>query len=120
VERATTYSYPLGLGFETYNAIGALQTVDRAGNKLTGAGTLTIDGKDIPYNSVREYMAALSGAPELASCSVRKIVRYALARPLVSGDEPALNDFATRFEQGGRRYQAFIAGMAEAGCAPEE
>jgi hypothetical protein len=104
----------LGVGFEMYNAIGALQTVDQAGNKLTGAGTLTIGGKPIAYSNVREYVAAVSSAPELSGCLVHKMLQYALARPLVPADGPALTDLTTRFDQGGHHYRAFLASLAEA------
>jgi hypothetical protein len=104
---------PLGIAFERYDAIGALQTMDAGGNRLTGAGTLTVNGQDIPYNDVREFVSALTRSTDVGACLARKVLQYAFARPLAAEDEAVITELSTRFAQGGHRYQGLLASLAE-------
>jgi hypothetical protein len=104
---------PLGVAFEQYDAIGALQTMDQAGNRLTGTGSLTIDSQEVPYTNVREFVAALTRSADVGACLSRKVVQYAFARPLAGPDEPMLAELSARFAQGGHRYKGLLAGLAE-------
>jgi hypothetical protein len=104
---------PLGIAFEAYDAIGALQTKDQAGNALTGVGVLTVDGQEFPYKNVREFVAALTRSTDVGSCLARKVVQYAFARPLAGGDEAMVKEVTTRFSEGGHRYRGLLAGLAE-------
>jgi hypothetical protein len=103
---------PLGLAFEQYDAIGALQTMDQAGNRLTGAGSLTVDGQEVPYTNVREFVAALTRSADVGGCLARKVVQYAFARPLAGADEPILAEVSAQFARGGQRYRGLLAGLA--------
>jgi hypothetical protein len=104
---------PLGVAFEGYDAIGAVQTRDQAGNPLTGAGTLLVGAEEVAFSNVREFVAALSRSADVGACLARKVVQYALARPLADGDEPMVTDVAARFARGGHRYQRLLATLAE-------
>jgi hypothetical protein len=108
---------PLGLAFETYDAIGRFQSEDEAGNKLTGAGTLSVGGKDVAYTNVREFIGALSQSPALAQCMVRKIAQYTLARPLEGTDDGMIEDLSKRFSERGNRYKALLGLMSESAWA---
>ena len=108
---------PLGLAFETYDAIGRFQAMDEAGNKLTGAGTLKVGNDDVPYNNMREFVAALSRSPDLATCMVRKVAQYTFARPLGSADQPVVADLAGRFTEGKHRYKALLTALTESAWA---
>jgi hypothetical protein len=103
---------PLGLAFERYDAIGALQTEDQAGNALTGAGSLRAGNDEIPFTSVREFVAALTRSSDVGTCLARKVVQYAFARPLGSADEPAVEALTDGFAQGGHRYRGFLGALA--------
>jgi hypothetical protein len=104
---------PLGIAFEAYDAIGALQTKDAAGNALTGAGTMMVGDKEVPYSNVREFVAALTRSADIGACMARKVVQYTFARPLFQGDEPLVAELAGRFARGGNRYQGFLTNLAE-------
>jgi hypothetical protein len=104
---------PLGLAFEAYDAIGALQTKDQAGNALTGAGSLMVGTEEVPYTNVREFVAALTRSADIGACMARKVVQYAFARPLFQGDEPLVTELSGRFTRDGNRYQAFLGALAE-------
>ena len=103
---------PLGIAFEGYDAIGALQTMDQAGNRLTGAGSLTVDGQEVPYTNVREFVAALTRSADVGGCLARKVVQYSLARPLAGPDEPMLGEVSAGFARGGHRYRSLLAALA--------
>ncbi len=104
---------PLGLAFETYDAVGAFQSQDELGNPLTGAGSLTIGNEKLPYNNVREFVAAFSKMPELEPCFVHKALQYALARPLNGADGAAIDDLLARYRAQGGRYRALLGALAE-------
>jgi hypothetical protein len=108
---------PLGLAFETYDAIGRFQAMDEAGNKLTGAGTLKIGNEDIAYTNVREFIGGLTKSPALAQCMVRKMAQYTLARPLTGGDDAMVADLAKHFGERGNRYKALLGLMTESAWA---
>jgi hypothetical protein len=104
---------PLGLAFETYDAIGRYQTMDEVGNKLTGAGTLKVGNDDVAYSNMREFVAALSRSPALATCMVRKVAQYTFARPLGDADDKVITDLAAQFGAGSHRYKALLTAMTE-------
>jgi hypothetical protein len=104
---------PLGLAFEGYDAIGAVQTTDQAGNRLTGAGSLTVDGQEVPYTNVREFVAALTRSADVGECLSRKVVQYAFARPLAGADEPMLKEVSGAFAKSGHRYRRLLVALAE-------
>ena len=104
---------PLGLAFEQYDAIGALQTMDQAGNRLTGTGSLTVAGQEVPFTSVREFVAALTRSSDVGACLARKVVQYAFARPLAGEDEPMVNELAARFAGSGHRYRGLLSVLAQ-------
>ena len=110
---------PLGIAFEAYDAIGALQTKDAAGNPLTGAGTLQVGDRQVPFSNVREFVAALTGSADIGACMARKVVQYAFARPLFKGDEPLPTRMAGRIREGGNRYQGSLAALADSACIRE-
>jgi hypothetical protein len=105
---------PLGVAFEAYDAIGVLRTKDQAGNALTGAGTLTVGDREIPFANVREFVAALTSSSDVGACLSRKVVQYAFARPLDDPDQPMVADLAAHFAEGGHRYKRWLGLLAEA------
>jgi hypothetical protein len=104
---------PLGLAFETYDAIGRYQARDESGNALTGAGEIEIAGQRIRYANTAEFVTALVRHPALDGCLVHKLVQYAFARPLAPGDQPLVDQLSGRFRQQGGRYRALIQDVAD-------
>jgi hypothetical protein len=104
---------PLGIALEAYDAVGALQTRDAAGNALTGAGVLRVGDRQVPFANIREFVAALTSSADVGACLARKVVQYAFARPLDGADEPLVAALAARFGKSNHRYRAFLAGLAE-------
>ena len=103
---------PLGLAFETYDAVGAFQAEDESGNPLTGAGSLAVGAETVPYTSVNEFVAALVRHPDLQPCFVRKALQYTLARPLGDADAAAVDDLVARHQAQGGRYRALLEALA--------
>jgi hypothetical protein len=104
---------PLGLAFETYDAIGRFQTMDESGNALTGMGSLKVGDKDVPYSNMREFVAALSQSPALSTCIVRKVAQYTFARPLGTADDDVVKSLSGRFAEGKSRYQTLLTALTE-------
>jgi hypothetical protein len=104
---------PLGLAFETYDAVGGFQSQDELGNPLTGAGSLTVGNQTMPYSNVREFVTAFSKMPGLEPCFVHKALQYALARPLSGADQVAVDALLARYRAQGGRYRALLAALAE-------
>ena len=104
---------PLGLAFETYDAVGAFQSQDEDGNPLTGAGRLPVGNETVAYTSVKEFVAALVRHPDLEPCFVRKALQYTLARPLGDPDAAAVDELVGRHRTQGGRYRALLGALAE-------
>jgi hypothetical protein len=104
---------PVGVAFETFDGIGAYQTTDSRGNKLTGVGMLNVAGQDLPFNDFRQFVEALLKEPSLPSCLARKVLQYSSSRPLAAGDAAAVDALVGRFNQGGRHYRDLLAAVAE-------
>lgn len=78
---------PIGLGLESYDAIGRYRTTDDAGMPITAGGQLP-GGQS--FSGAKELAALVAEDPAFASCAVRKLYSYALGRPPV--DEPSHQD----------------------------
>ena len=108
---------PLGLAFETFDAIGALMLEDEAGNPLTGAGTLIQEGQERPYANARAFAQLLGVDSQLSPCLARKLLQYGFARPLESGDAPVARGVLEAFERGGGTYPALLEAVAGLGLS---
>jgi hypothetical protein len=111
---------PLGLPFETYDAIGGYQARDEAGNALTGAGEIEIAGQRIRYANTAEFVTVLARHPGLDACLVQKVVQYTFARPLAGEDQPLVDQLGARFRQQGGRYRALLQEVADRALLPPE
>lgn len=108
---------PLGLAFETYDAIGRFRSTDEQGNPLTGAGTLKVGNDRVDYRNVREFVAALVRTPALDECFARKLTQYTFARPLGHGDDRLVKELATGFAGRGHRWKALVQLLTESAWA---
>ncbi len=70
---------PIGLGLETYNAIGAYRDMD-AGKPIDSTGQLPTGET---FAGAKELAALVAIKPEFARCAASKLYSYALGRPPV-------------------------------------
>ena len=88
---------PLGLAFESYDAIGRFRTMD-VGKPLELAGTLTAaEPEGAPFKNGAELMKLLAGSPTASACFVKTAFRYAHGREPGAGDSCTIDRLAAQF-----------------------
>ena len=102
---------PLGIPFESYDAIGALRTMDGPApvdpsSELSG--TAHSDG---PVKDAQELAARLAGSDEVRDCLVLQWFRYALGRDVGAADAPSLTQLRRIFRESGNRVPTLIAAI---------
>ena len=84
---------PLGFGLENFDAIGRWRTRDANGKPVDSLATLP---GDITFSSPKELKDLLLSSDELFLRNLaRKMLAYALGRPLEYYDEPVVTDLVT-------------------------
>jgi len=99
---------PLGLGLEHFDAIGAYRKTDN-GYEIDATGDL--DGQ--AFDGARELGALLAGMPELGACVARRFYRHGLGHLEERAEEPAIDQLAERFAEGGYRVKDLVAILVE-------
>jgi hypothetical protein len=102
---------PLGIPFESYDAIGALRTMDGpvpVDPTSELAGTAHSDG---PVKNAEELAARLAGSDEVRDCLVKQWFRYALGRDVGAADATSLAQLRQIFKQADSRIPALIAAI---------
>lgn len=94
---------PLGLGFENFDAIGALRTLEE-GMPVDASGAL--DGT--PFVGARTLGERLSTDPRVARCVVRQVYRFAQGRLDTEGEAATLAILTRRFEENGFRFKRLL------------
>jgi len=100
---------PLGFGLSRYDAIGALRTVDDAGQPISGEGSF--DGKAPDFDGAAELSAALHEDPDVSACVVRQVHRYAYGRSETEADDCAIDELRAEFEASGRSFEALLVAL---------
>ncbi|MFT5127700.1 MAG: hypothetical protein ACI8W8_001307, partial [Rhodothermales bacterium] len=101
---------PLAFGLEKFDGIGAYHTKDEHGNPLRDDGEILIPGspKAQDYANAAELMHMLASSTRVKQSLTWKLAQFALGRPLVGADVPAMNDIHTRAQKSGGTYPATI------------
>lgn len=101
---------PLGYGLAHYDAIGALRTVDDAGQPIAAEGSF--DGQGEPdFDGAAELSAALREHPDASACVVRQVHRYAYGRGETEADDCAIEGLVADFEASGRSFEALLVAL---------
>ncbi|MEM9728028.1 MAG: DUF1588 domain-containing protein [Myxococcota bacterium] len=87
---------PIGLAFENFDAMGAFRETE---NGITIDASGQLDG--VPYDGPLEAGEALRNHPNLGSCFVRTLFRYAVGRDAVPTEWPLIDYLGERFAEGG-------------------
>ena len=85
--------------------------MDRHGNKLREDGTILFPGakQPIAYSNAAELMDLLAGSDRVRESITRKVVQFALGRPLVAADEPMLAEINRATQEQGGTYARLIS-----------
>jgi hypothetical protein len=94
---------PLGLGFENFDALGALRTLEE-GMPVDASGE--IDGRS--FVGARALGERLSTDPRLARCLVKQVYRFAQGRLDTEGEAATLALLTRGFEEGGFRFKRLL------------
>jgi hypothetical protein len=104
---------PLAFGLEKYDGTGAFHEKDEHGNKLREDGEILIPGteKPIAYRNAAELMNLLAGSERVRETLTWKITQFALGRPLVAADVPALEKIHASAQKNGGTYESVITAI---------
>ena len=106
---------PLAFGLEKFNGLGAYQESDEHGNKLREDGEILFPGQAEPvwYKSSAEMMDLLAKSGRVRQTLTRGLTQFALGRPLVLEDEPAMTKIHEAARQGGGTYASIMTAIVK-------
>ncbi len=96
---------PIGFAYEHYDGIGAYRTEDADGLPIDATGTLP-DG--VGFTDALDLLRPLSFSPKYSKCVTQKTFTYALGRPPVIEDIPALSTIEARFVRNDLRFTDLV------------
>ena len=96
---------PIGLGLESFDAIGRYRTSYAEGDAIDATGMLP-SGES--FDGLLELSSLLADDPRLARCVTEKLMTYALSRKLEDGDQPYLDELGERFTAEGSSLRALL------------
>lgn len=97
---------PLGLGMEDFDPIGRHRTLE--GTKPVDASG-DVDGK--PFVGAKELGAALAAHPEIGSCQVRNLYRFATGHLEVEGEMGTIATLTQKFEGSGYKVKPLLVDL---------
>ncbi len=105
---------PLAFGLEKFDGLGAYHEIDEHGNSLREDGEILFPGESEPvaYDSITEMMDRLADSDRVRRNFTRKITQFALGRPLVASDQPAVEEIHRAAQAGGGTYQSAVKAIA--------
>jgi hypothetical protein len=95
---------PLAYAFEKYDGVGVLHEQDEFGNALREDGEVLFpgEGKAVQFKTVSELMDLLARHERVRENLSRKLIQFAIGRPLTAEDSAAVSQIhRTALAQGG-------------------
>jgi hypothetical protein len=99
---------PLGLAFESFDAIGRWRTTDNGGSVDVSGLRINIFQPPPVISGAVELAKLLADRPEAHECMVRQWLTYALKRELTMADEATVTQVAATFRARGFNLQELI------------
>ena len=98
-----------------FDGLGAYKEVDEHGNALRDDGQILFPGEaePVPYNTASEMMDLLAQSDRVRQSLTRKLAQFALGRPLVAEDEPAIAGIHQQARQAGFTYAGLITALIQ-------
>lgn len=97
---------PMGLPFETFDAIGRYRTTDH-GLPIDASG----DFDSQPVADARELGIAMAQSDSVANCLVRKYYSYAHGFAERAADGTVLNELGSSFRESGYQFRELVLGV---------
>jgi hypothetical protein len=102
---------PIGFALENFDAVGSYRTIDRTDSPIVVDGRL-FDGTK--FNGVVEFRQRLLAHKErFVHTATRKLMTYALGRPVEHDDLPVVRGIMRDAAPSGYRWSALIMGIVE-------
>jgi len=104
---------PLAFGLEKFDGLGSRHEIDEHGNELREDGEILFPGaaKPVSYGAAAEMMDLLAGNDRVRRTITRKLTQFAMGRPLVAGDESAVEWIHRSAQASGGTYQDLITAI---------
>ena len=105
---------PLAFGLEKFDGLGSFRENDEYGNQMREDGEILIPGAAEPvrYHTSAELMDLLAQSPRVGETITWKLVQFAMGRPLVPEDIPAVKRIHDAAEKAGGTYAAVMTELA--------
>ncbi|HET6581984.1 MAG TPA: DUF1588 domain-containing protein, partial [Nannocystaceae bacterium] len=109
---------PIGLGFEPYDAIGALRTVDVDGSPIDDLGEVISgpEGVSGEFHGILELQTKLSASEDVAACFVDQFYRFSFGLQKGEVLDCAIDPIAETFIAGGGDIQDLVLSFALSGA----
>jgi hypothetical protein len=102
---------PIGFALENFDAVGGYRTLDRTRTPIEPSGVL-FDGS--AFESLDEFRQVLvSHQDRFVYTATKKLLTYALGRPVGPSDGAALRTIVRDAAPGGYRWTALIGGIVK-------
>ena len=101
---------PLAFGLEKFDGLGTYHEVDEHGNQLRQDGEILFPGTSDPvqYRTSAELMDLLAGSDRVAQALTRKVIQFALGRPLTPEDEDEIEAIHQAAKAEGGTYRGLM------------
>jgi hypothetical protein len=96
---------PMGLGLESFDAIGRYRQQYAGGDEVDATGTLPTGET---FDGLEELSSILAQDDRVLECTTEKLMTYALSRELGATDRMYVETITTRFEQDGASLRSLL------------
>jgi len=104
---------PIGLGFESYDGIGAFRTMDGTGT-VDATGEIISAGADLDgkFDGAIELANRLANSTEVSNCMVNQWFRYSMGRMETTNDACSIQGVRDAFTASGGNIRELLARVA--------
>jgi hypothetical protein len=95
---------------ERFDGLGSYSRQDRFGNELREDGSVQWPGSEevFSYETTQQLLVALADSDRLKRGITRKLAQFAIGRPLVPADGPAIDAIHQRGWENGGTYSSLM------------